>query len=202
MPLTEAAQAVQRSAYPTAYRQWDADAHHLVSTLLAELSPESLDQANGAMPASGLCVTAGAVLARASTWLTAWHGGPVPYQTSTDPTTWFHGYRRDCSGYASMALGLPGPGLDAAALAARSHRISKNDLRAGDLLINPSPGAQGHVVIFDHWTSRSRTSYIGYEQSADGGTHHRRIPYPYFGTYQMQPFETRIAIRGTVRRSV
>ena len=48
-----------------------------------------------------------AVLARAETWLTAWNGGPVPYLSSTDPATWFQGYRRDCSGYASMALGLP-----------------------------------------------------------------------------------------------
>lgn len=31
MPLTEAAQAVQRSAYPTAYAKWTSDAIHLVS---------------------------------------------------------------------------------------------------------------------------------------------------------------------------
>ena len=58
------------------------------------------------------------VLARAATWLAAWQGGPVPYLSSSDPATWFDGYRRDCSGYASMALGLPRPGLDTAALAA------------------------------------------------------------------------------------
>ena len=28
----------------------------------------------------------------------------------------------------------------------------------------------------------------GYEQSGDGGTHHRVIPYPYFGSYQMSPY--------------
>jgi hypothetical protein len=50
-----------------------------------------------------------AVLARAESWLTAWGGGPVPYLSSSDPADWLHGYRRDCSGYASMALGLPGP---------------------------------------------------------------------------------------------
>jgi hypothetical protein len=127
------------------------------------------------------------VLARAATWLSAWNGGPVPYLSSTDPATWWHGYRRDCSGYASMALGLPGPGPDTAALAARSTPISKADLSAGDLLINPAPDSAGHVVIFDRWTDATMTSYLGYEQSGDGGTHHRAIPYPYFGGYPMNP---------------
>jgi hypothetical protein len=128
------------------------------------------------------------VLQRAATWLTAWNGGPVPYLSSTDPTTWFMGYRRDCSGYASMALGLPRPGLDTAALAARATPIGKADLRGGDLLINPAPDQAGHVVIFDHWTDATMTSYMGFEQSGDGGTHHRTIPYTYFATYFMQPY--------------
>src|SRR5689334_5956186 len=46
------------------------------------------------------CGAGTAVLVRAATWLTAWNGGPVPYQSSADPATWFGGYRRDCSGYA------------------------------------------------------------------------------------------------------
>jgi hypothetical protein len=128
------------------------------------------------------------VLERARTWLTAVNGGPVPYMSSTDPTTWFGGYRRDCSGYASMALGLPGPGLDTAQLAAHSTPINQADLQPGDLLINPAPGGAGHVVVFDHWTTPAMTGYVGYEQSGDGGTRHRTIPYPYFGTYPMTPY--------------
>jgi hypothetical protein len=31
-------------------------------------------------------------------------------------------------------------------------------------------------------------SYVGYEQSGDGGTHHRAIPYAYFGGYPMSPY--------------
>ena len=81
---------------------------------------------------------------------------------------------------------LAGPGLNAAALAARSTPIPQADLHAGDLLINPAPESAGHVVIFDHWVAgAARTSYIGYEQSGDGGTHHRVIPYRYFGDYPM-----------------
>jgi hypothetical protein len=107
---------------------------------------------------------------------------------SGDSTTWFGGYRRDCSGYASMALGLPGPGLTSAGLAARATRIPKAALGPGDLLINPAPDLAGHVVIFDHWTDATTTSYVGYEQSGDGGTHHRTIPYPYFGSYPISPY--------------
>ena len=66
--------------------------------------------------------------------------------------------------------------------------ISKTALSPGDLLINPAPNLAGHVVIFDRWTDPTMTSYIGYEQSGDGGTHHRFIPYPYFGDYQVSPY--------------
>jgi len=134
------------------------------------------------------CPDVEAILARAATWLTAWNGGPVPYLSSADPTTWFNGYRRDCSGYASMALGLNGPGFDSAGLAARSTPISENDLRPGDLLINPAQEGAGHVVIFDHWADPAMGTYVGYEQSGDGGTHHRRITYPYFNGYPMSPY--------------
>ncbi len=33
------------------------------------------------------------------------------------------------------------------------------------------------------------TSYVGYERSGDDGTHHRVIPYPYFGGYSMGPYQ-------------
>jgi len=134
------------------------------------------------------CVAPGGVLGRAAVWLTAWHGGPVPYLSSGDPGTWFGGYRRDCSGYASMALGLPGPGLDTAGLAARSVPIVKAALRPGDLLINPAPGGAAHVVIFERWADTTMSAYLGYEQSGSGGTHHRIIPFPYFGTYRVDSY--------------
>jgi hypothetical protein len=78
--------------------------------------------------------------------------------------------------------------LDTRGLAARSTPILKIALLAGDLLINPLPNLRGHVVIFERWTDATMTSYLGYEQSGDGGTHHRVIPYPYFGGYPMSPY--------------
>ncbi|MEO3928874.1 hypothetical protein ABGB07_34210 [Micromonosporaceae bacterium B7E4] len=59
---------------------------------------------------------------------------------------------------------------------------------AGDLLINPAPNGEGHVVVFERWADGTMTSYVGYEQSGSGGTHHRVIPYPYFGNYVMSPY--------------
>jgi hypothetical protein len=57
-----------------------------------------------------------------------------------------------------MALGLPGPGLTTAGMAAHAIPIPKAALSAGDLLINPVPNLAGHVVIFDHWTDPTMTS--------------------------------------------
>lgn len=176
MALTDAAQAVQRSAYPDAYAQHEPAATALVSA------------ASGGIIAGGPCVDAATAFARARTWLTAWNGGPVPYLSSGNPTDWYQGYRRDCSGYVSMALGLPGPGLTTAELAAKSTPITQAELQPGDLLINPAPNLNGHVVLFERWTDPSMNSYWGYEQSGDGGTHYRKIPYPYYGGYLMSPF--------------
>lgn len=189
LPLTEAADAVQRSAYPLGYADHEAQA----TRLYAHLAAGATATGQPIQPATGIdsltnCASGQTVLARAATWLTAWHGGPVPYSMSTDPATWFRGYRRDCSGYASMALGLPGPGLTTADLAARSTPITKAELQPGDLLINPALGGAGHVVIFERWENPEMTSYLGYEQSGDSGTHHRVIPYAYFGGYPLSPY--------------
>jgi cell wall-associated NlpC family hydrolase len=201
MPLTEAAQAVQRSATPNTYAKHEPAATTLVNAIAAGLRPGFAADTSACLdlcppvgsPATSRSGIAGCgnglgVLARAATWLTAWGGGPVPYLSSSEPADWLHGYRRDCSGYVSMALGLPGPGLSTADLAARATAIQKADLRAGDLLINPAPDLAGHVAIFDHWTDTTMTSYEGFEQSGDSGTHHRVIPYPYFGDYVMSPY--------------
>ncbi|GGN94090.1 hypothetical protein GCM10010112_83080 [Actinoplanes lobatus] len=186
MPLTAAAQAVQLSAYPNAYARHEPAATTLIDQVTAG-SETVGDAPCGTVCATG-CTNTTAVFARARSWLTAWSGGPVPYLSSGDPTDWFHGYRRDCSGYVSMTLGLPGPGLNTAGLAARSTTLTKSQLQPGDLLINTAPNLRGHVVLFERWTDPSMTRYHGYEQSGDGGTHYRTIPYPYYGTYPMTPY--------------
>ncbi|OYN95416.1 peptidoglycan-binding domain-containing protein [Enemella evansiae] len=127
------------------------------------------------------------VLKRAATWLTAYNGGPVPYSQ----TKFFQGYRQDCSGYVSMALGLGKPGLNTVGLADSSvtKRISLNELKPGDLLID-SDGTNNtrHVVIFEKWTDSSRTAYKAYEQTGDGDkTRYRVLKYGLDAGSQYKP---------------
>ncbi|MCG6499998.1 VCBS repeat-containing protein, partial [Kitasatospora sp. A2-31] len=120
-------------------------------------------------------VTRSEALARAESW--------VPLGLKYSWTTYHDGYRQDCSGYVSMAwkLSTAGGGLttDRFLPSGVASRISKSDLKAGDALLNPATGAQGHVALFDHWTDASQTSYVAYEFTGSG-VHHRTIPYPYF----------------------
>ncbi|WP_229070814.1 glycoside hydrolase [Actinoplanes sp. DH11] len=193
LPLTDAAQAVQKSAYPQAYAKHTNTATQLVVAIAASLDLPAggscLSPCTVTVAATGTaCGVPAAVFDRAKTWLTAWNGGPVPYLSSGNPADWHAGYRRDCSGYVSMALGLPGPGLNTAALAARSQPLTQADLQPGDLLINPAPNLRGHVVLFERWADAAMTRYWGYEQSGSGGTHYHQIPYPYFGHYPMTAY--------------
>lgn len=125
-------------------------------------------------------------MARAQTWVDA----KVPYSM-------YHtrgGYRTDCSGYVSMAWGLPKPGPATPAMHNYGHTVTKGQLKRGDALLNPSSGAHGHIVLFDRWANASHTSYWGYEEHG-GGTHradHRVIPYPYWSGYgTFTPFRYR-----------
>jgi cell wall-associated NlpC family hydrolase len=205
LPLTVVAQAVQGSAYPDGYAKYEADAATLVAHIVSgnpSATPDRIAACAGVCPSGAVlpsgvpgpaCADVTAVFARALSWLQAWPGGgPVPYLSSNAAADLFDGYRRDCSGYVSMALGLPGPGLNTIQLAQQSTPISRADLQPGDLMINPAAGGAGHVVLFEQWAEAAMTSYYGFEQSGDGGTHYRQIPYPYFGPYTISPYRLRL----------
>jgi hypothetical protein len=100
----------------------------------------------------------------------------------------------------SLAFGWAMPGYVTSEMAQRSVTtpITKDQLVQADLLINPGIGPAGHAVIFDHWADPAHTSYWGYEQSGDGGTHYRQIPYPYFDGYPMSPYRYNRLIIGPV----
>ncbi|WP_143261780.1 NlpC/P60 family protein [Allokutzneria sp. NRRL B-24872] len=123
------------------------------------------------------------IIRRARVWLTANAGGKVPY---SQKRKWRDGYRQDCSGYVSMAWKLPKGkygGTNTVGLAqSYTTKITKADLKAGDVLLDwHGTKRTRHVVLFDKWTSASRTHYWGYDQSgSQGGTAYRKIPYPYF----------------------
>ncbi|MFF3741457.1 peptidoglycan-binding protein [Streptomyces sp. NPDC002566] len=111
------------------------------------------------------------IIRRAQTWVTA----QVPYSLSA---FWPDGYRQDCSGYVSMAWGLPGNEWTGS-LHQFATRITKAELQPGDMLLfhNPdNPENGSHVILFGGWTDSTRTYYVAYEQTRP---HTRRLATPY-----------------------
>ncbi|MFI8320598.1 peptidoglycan-binding protein [Streptomyces sp. NPDC085529] len=128
---------------------------------------------------------------RARTWLTANNGGPVPYSMER---VWKDGYRQDCSGFVSMALGLGKPGLNTVGLADSRNGVTTrlgnvSQLQKGDLLIDyrTDDGDFRHVVIFEKWVDSSRKAYWAYEQRGTYGTTHRQLRYG-IGNDNYDPF--------------
>ncbi|WP_329787439.1 VCBS repeat-containing protein [Lentzea sp. DG1S-22] len=107
-------------------------------------------------------ITRAEVMARAKTWVDA----RVPYSMSAARDGW----RTDCSGFVSMAWNLSKPGLSTVTLVGSNvtHRITKDELLPGDILIKGGPGtegAAGHVRLFGGWLDSARTRYWVYEQT-------------------------------------
>jgi hypothetical protein len=116
------------------------------------------------------------MIARAEHWVAQ----RIPYNQGL----WHEGYRTDCSGYVSMCWGLR-DSLVTSTMPQIAHRIAKEDLRPGDILLNTDV-ATGHVILFDRWADYAHNSYVGYELCPQGTLHHV-IPYPYysgFGVYE------------------
>ncbi len=100
----------------------------------------------------------------------------VPYSQEH----WYEGYRTDCSGYVSMCWGLR-DSLVTSTMPQVSHPIAKEDLRAGDILVNRDV-ATGHVILFDRWADYAHSTYVGFELCPQGTLHHV-LPYPYYDGY-------------------
>ncbi|GAA2234188.1 peptidoglycan-binding protein [Streptomyces nogalater] len=111
------------------------------------------------------------IIKRAKTWVDA----KVPYSMTS---FWSDGYRQDCSGYVSMAWGLPNNEWTGS-LGQFGVKITKGELQPGDILLfhNPdNPEKGSHVVIFGGWTDDTHTTYTAYEQTPP---HARRQATPY-----------------------
>lgn len=144
------------------------------------------------------------VLARGRVWV----DGAVPYSQSryatvdgvllakSVPSPWNKGYRTDCSGFVSMALGFrKTTGLpysaDTAGLGQILVKIKKSELRPGDVILRPKDlvidGQRvpyGHAVLFGGWTDSSKTYYWGlHESSSNKGTVMAKIRYGTSGFY-------------------
>ena len=123
-------------------------------------------------PACAFAITRSAVIKRANVWVNA----KVPYSQSRYATVEavphsrlgrqpiFEGYRTDCSGFASMAIGLVTStgkplSLDTGSFPSRLVKIQKSQLLPGDLILRPKTlkidgktVPYGHAVVFGGWT--------------------------------------------------
>lgn len=116
--------------------------------------------ATPSVPAKAPTTTRAEIIRRAKTWVAA----QVPYSMTR---YWSDGYRQDCSGFVSMAWGLPGNEWTGT-LHQYGVRIGKDELQPGDILLfhNPADPQRGsHVVIFGGWTDYTRSFYIAYEST-------------------------------------
>ncbi|WP_067449784.1 hypothetical protein [Actinomadura macra] len=116
-----------------------------------------------------------AIIARAKTW-DPHTGDRVPYSQ----TSYHNGYRTDCSGFVSMALGLPKPGENTVGLTSSRYteRITMSELKKGDLVMDAlGTNTTRHVVIFEKWANSEHTAYWAYEQRGRYGTDYRTRDY-------------------------
>lgn len=114
------------------------------------------------------------IITRAKKWVDA----KVPYSMEA---YWSDGYRQDCSGYVSMAWGLPGNEWTGT-LDQFGERVSKEELQPGDILLfhNPqNPERGSHVVIFGGWKDYTHASYLAYEQRPPQARR-KETPYAYW----------------------
>jgi hypothetical protein len=121
----------------------------------------SADQTELVSTAIGDPITRSEVMARAKTWIEE----VVPYDMHSNHSS---GWRKDCSGFVSMAWNLSKPGLSTVTLPNISHPITKDELLPGDILLDGGPGTEGsngHVRIFGGWLDGAHSRYWVYEQT-------------------------------------
>lgn len=119
-------------------------------------------------------------LVRPQTWVDA----KVPYSQSVWFTNSYGSYRTDCSGFVSLAWGLSSS-YNTRTLATVATRITKADMRPGDILLN----AGSHTVIFNGWADSTKTQYWAYDMGPKTGAILRKTPWPYwYSTDKFLPY--------------
>lgn len=131
--------------------------------------------------AAGPLILRSEIVERACSWLR----DSVPYSQTRFHQNEHGIYRADCSGFVSMAWGLPGRpedrygGYDTHGLAVVSTLIPAGQLRAGDVVIRADgTNLTRHVVIFAAWAEEPGR-YWAYEQAGGQRTRLRAVTYPY-----------------------
>ncbi|MGW3607378.1 C40 family peptidase [Micromonospora sp. NPDC005161] len=148
MPLTQAAQAVQVSAFPDAYARWTDDALHLVEQLtstLVDCATDALD----ALPAGfALPANTPPAVATAIVWAVSQLGTPYHFGGScTDPHSGDPANQCDCSSLMQSAYRAAGIFIP---------RVTTDQVNAGKPVADPAlllpgdlvfiPGSQGTMA--------------------------------------------------------
>jgi len=110
-------------------------------------------------------VTRPEIMARAKHWVDV----GVPYDNNSS----FEGYRKDCSGFVSMAWKLA-RSETTRSLDSVAHNIGKDELLPGDALlwVNPNPADMGHVRIFGGWLDAAKSKFWVYEETPPKTIYH------------------------------
>ncbi|MDP2181650.1 MAG: hypothetical protein Q8K99_03680 [Actinomycetota bacterium] len=104
-------------------------------------------------PPSASAITRSKVVSRAKVW--------VKKNVQYSQRGYYRGYRRDCSGFVSMAWKLD-KSYTTRTIHTRGKRISTKRLKPGDAVLTP-----GHVVIFEKWKNKKKgTFYALHEMNA------------------------------------
>lgn len=132
---------------------WRASLAALASASLALL---------GLFPTSAFAISRTSVLTRAHSW--------VAKRVTYSQRAHYAGYRRDCSGFVSMAWQL-GRSYTSSTIHSVARHIPLSKLRPGDAVHTP-----GHVAIFVRWANKAHTRYVAMEESLRGrpALHHVR----------------------------
>jgi len=164
-----------------------------------------------AVPCAAHAITRADIIKRAKVWTAI----KVPYSQSryaTEAGTVIptstpvavartQGYRTDCSGFVSMALGLKTStgtplSLDTAGLPGRLIKTTKSELAVGDVILRPKTlkiggvlVPYGHAVIFGGWTDSTKTAYWGlHESSSAKGAVRAKVTWGSSGFYSEKGF--------------
>ena len=111
-------------------------------------------------------ITRNQVLSRAMSWVRH----RVPYSQHR----YYAGYRRDCSGFVSMAWML-GSSYSSRTISSRAVRVPIAKLKRGDAVLERGR----HVALFGGWVNKRNRTYVAIEETTWGDhvrKHVRRIP--------------------------
>lgn len=113
------------------------------------------------LPAEASAITREEVISRAEQWVDA----GVMYSQSS----YYGGYRQDCSGMVSMAWDT-GTSYTSSSIRSQGERIPREEALPGDAVRWP-----GHVEIFAGWTDESRSSYVALAETNWGKPATRKV---------------------------